>query len=265
MARIAKPGLSYYSIDTDKYQDIKIKRLKHAAGPAGVAVYDYILCEIYRVKGCFLEWDDSRVFDVANYFGMTESAVGEIVNLCCNVGLFDKAVRTSGGVLTSSSIQSRYAKICADAKRKDFEIPEFIKITPELIPKTPERISKTPDEVHIVKNSIVENSKEKKIIIPPEFEFLDYCLEQIPDTYHSLEFSLKAKYAAWIGDGWKDGHGKKITNWKTKILNTIPYLKQNATSKNNDHASRRASAEQLGNFADKALREYERGLNSPGD
>lgn len=46
-----KTGLSYYNVDTDRYQDMRIKRLKKDMGCRGVAVYDYILCEIYRVKG----------------------------------------------------------------------------------------------------------------------------------------------------------------------------------------------------------------------
>ena len=55
--------------------------------------------------------------------------------------------------------------------------------------------------------------------------FLDYCKELLKEKYQSFEFALKQKYAAWVEDGWKDGNGKPIKNWKTKIGNTIPYLK----------------------------------------
>jgi hypothetical protein len=54
MARPTKSGLAYFNIDTDRYQDTKIKRLKHKHGLAGMAVYDYLLCEIYRDKGFFI-------------------------------------------------------------------------------------------------------------------------------------------------------------------------------------------------------------------
>ena len=40
-----------------------------------------------------------------------------------------------------------------------------------------------------------------------------------------MEFALKAKYEAWVSDKWKDGNGKEIKNWQTKIKNTIPYLR----------------------------------------
>jgi len=64
-----KTGFDYYNVDTNRYQDMKIKRLKKSFGCNGVSVYDYILCEIYRVRGCFVEWDENTAFDVADYFG----------------------------------------------------------------------------------------------------------------------------------------------------------------------------------------------------
>ena len=70
-----KQGLAYYNVDTDRYSDRRIKRLKKAFGGVGIAVYDYILCEVYRDKGCGLEWDDDTAFDVADYFGLKESLV----------------------------------------------------------------------------------------------------------------------------------------------------------------------------------------------
>ena len=30
---------------------------------AGLAIYDYVLCEVYRVDGCGLVWDDDTAFD----------------------------------------------------------------------------------------------------------------------------------------------------------------------------------------------------------
>lgn len=36
--------------------------------------------------------------------------------------------------------------------------------------------------------------------------------------------ALELKYNSWVENGWKDGNQKKIVNWKSKLLNTIPYL-----------------------------------------
>ncbi len=118
-----KTGLNYYTVDTDRYQDRRIKRLKKDLGCKGIAVYDYILCEIYREHGCFLEWDANTAFDVAEYFGMKEEVVLEIVKYCGSVGLFEKGL-LSRGIITSASIQRRYMDMCVRAKRKVVIIPE---------------------------------------------------------------------------------------------------------------------------------------------
>ncbi len=78
-----------------------------------------------------------------------------------------------------------------------------------------------------IKTVIVKDKpiKKKEKPIPTLDEFLSYC-KSIPDiNYTPLEFSFKAKYEAWVSDGWKDGNGSEIVNWKTKIKNTIPFLK----------------------------------------
>lgn len=161
MSKENKKGLSYYSIDTDRYQDKRIKRLKHNFSVSGIAVYDYLLCEIYRVKGCFMEWDESTAFDVTEYFGLKESTVNEIVLYCGSVGLFDKEL-LSIGILTSLSIQSRYIRICKLAKRSDCEIPEKYKLFQEEIVKIREETPKYREEIDKEKNSTVKKSKEQE-------------------------------------------------------------------------------------------------------
>lgn len=157
-----KTGFSYYAVDTDRYQDIKVKRLKKDCGCAGIAVYDYILCEIYRVKGCFLEWDESTAFDVSEYFGLKENQVKEIVNYCCAVGLFDKELLTCESILTSTSIQIRYIDWSIKAKRKNIKIPEkYLKI-PEESRKIMEEYLKIPEGCRKVKKSKVKKEEIKK-------------------------------------------------------------------------------------------------------
>lgn len=36
--------------------------------------------------------------------------------------------------------------------------------------------------------------------------------------------ALKNKYDAWVVNGWKDGNSNKIKNWKSKLLQTMPYI-----------------------------------------
>lgn len=67
--------------------------------------------------------------------------------------------------------------------------------------------------------------KETKVNkdIPTYKTFLAYALYQKQTL---LEESVKFKYESWIANEWKDGNDKKITNWKSKLLNTIPFLKE---------------------------------------
>ena len=165
MARNQKIGFDFYRVDTDRYQDIRIKKLKKNYGCNGIAVYDYVLCEIYRVKGCFLEWDESTTFDVAEYFGLKENTVSEIMRYCGSVGLFDKEL-LSRGIVTSASIQKRYLDMCQSAKRANATIPEncnlITDVTNEKSISSEEMPISSEESTHsIVEYSIVEYSREK--------------------------------------------------------------------------------------------------------
>lgn len=191
-----KTGFSYYNTDTDRYQDLKIKRLKKDFGCNGIAVYDYILCEIYRVKGYFIAWDSNTAFDVADYFGLKENLVNDIVTYCCAVGLFDKELRTSEKILTSLSIQLRYVEMCTRSKRinvkvvKEYsKLPEETLKLPEESGKLPEESPKTPPDCRKVKKSKVKESKgDLKIIAKDEVSPLSK--DEIPislrDCYNHL-------------------------------------------------------------------------------
>ena len=153
-----KKGLAFYRLDTDRYQDKRIKRLRKDFKRDGVAIYDYILCEIYRVEGSFILWDESTAFDVADYWELKETVLSEIVNYCCAVGLFDKRLFTSERVLTSGSIQRRYAEICKKMKRTVI-IPEKYVIPPEVEAKIPEVEPEIPE---VFTQSREEKSREEK-------------------------------------------------------------------------------------------------------
>ena len=69
-----------------------------------------------------------------------------------------------------------------------------------------------------------ESQEAKKNSPPPLSDFLEYCKTITQFSFLEYEYSLKSKYQQWLDDGWKDGHGKKIKNWKNKIQNTYPFL-----------------------------------------
>ena len=181
-----KTGLLYYTSDTNRFkEDLRIKRLKKDMGCDGYAVYEYILNEIYRVRGCFLVWDESTAFDVAEYWGLKETKVNEIVRYCCAVGLFDKALLSNGNVLTSSSIQSRYVNMCIRAKRKEIIIPEQFDILPEECRKLLEESKKIPKvcrKVVKVKKEISLSREKEKTEIPEGYFTPDELVTKLSEN-----------------------------------------------------------------------------------
>ena len=80
----------------------------------------------------------------------------------------------------------------------------------------------------------IEKPKKSKKEIPTLDQFLNYVLT-IPEfapKFESLKYSIQSKYEQWIENGWKDGHGNEIKQWKTKLKNTLPHLKQLNTLQN---------------------------------
>ena len=239
MASINKTGLSYYTIDTDRYQDRRIKRLKKSFGCQGIAVYDYILCEIYRVQGCGSEWDEDTAFDVAEYFGLKESLVNEIVKYCGAVGLFD-ATLLSGGIVTSAAIQRRYLEMCTRAKRTNVVIPEKYKlpnlpeknaILPEEMPILPEKTENLPNDSGSSPNTRVikkeKKSKENKnkntlsltLSQPSESKEIDELLAQQRENIFSIFFfknfvkpeaEIENFITHYAANGWRRSGGIAI-------------------------------------------------------
>lgn len=95
--------------------------------------------------------------------------------------------------------------------------------------------------------------KKSKKQIPSLDEFLNYVLT-IPEfapKFESLKYSIQSKYEQWIENGWKDGHGNEIKQWKTKLKNTLPHLKplntlQNGTTKSFEQRAEEFTARILG-------------------
>ena len=69
--------------------------------------------------------------------------------------------------------------------------------------------------------SINKQETIEQIYIPEFTEFLQFAIEQISNINKD---EVKLKYESWKVNNWKDGNNKQIKNWKTKLLNTLPYI-----------------------------------------
>lgn len=63
--------------------------------------------------------------------------------------------------------------------------------------------------------------------IPTIEEFLNHA-QSIGSYDDQLISEVKNKYENWINNDWKNNFDRPITNWKSALKNTLPYLKNNA-------------------------------------
>ena len=88
MARPKKTGLDYFPLDVDFFTNKKIKILRAKYGIDGIAVFMFLLCEIYK-NGYFIIWDDDYKAVLADELHLTEEFVEQVILL-----LVDKSVMT---------------------------------------------------------------------------------------------------------------------------------------------------------------------------
>ncbi|ARV05558.1 hypothetical protein BTO04_02080 [Polaribacter sp. SA4-10] len=97
----------------------KIKRLIKNFSGNGFLIYSFILTEIYRDKGYFLEWDNDADFDIFEALNISENLVNEVVNYSCLIGLFNQELWEEKNIITTKNIQEFWAKVAKIVKRKN--------------------------------------------------------------------------------------------------------------------------------------------------
>lgn len=108
LARPRKDGVDYFPFDVDFFSDSKVKIVRSRYGSDGVAVYIYLLCEIYRDKGYYLQCNEDTDCLIASDLGMSIDKVGQIKAYLLGRSLFDNTLFRSAEVLSSRGIQRRF-------------------------------------------------------------------------------------------------------------------------------------------------------------
>lgn len=108
MARPQKKGLDYFPLDVDVFQDYKIKNLLSVFGAAGITLFFYVLCEIYRVDGYYLEVNDEFIPIVAEDLHIGFDDIENMLAEMLSLKLFDREIFDKYNIITSKDVQSRY-------------------------------------------------------------------------------------------------------------------------------------------------------------
>lgn len=168
-----KTGFDYFNIDTYRYLDLKIKRLKKVHGATGIAVYDYILSNIYRENGYFIDWSEHFCFDISDYFDLTEDLVNGIVRSCLEIELFSDYHFNKFSILTSKGIQARYNEMSKSCRRSGFEIAEEYEVTPHNVVKNAQNDVKTSQNAEeLVDSSAFLRIPPHNADIPPHSSYI---------------------------------------------------------------------------------------------
>lgn len=125
-----------------------------------------------------------------------------------------------------SNNQFSIVTIC---KYNEYQQNDNYKVTSKEQPSNNQVTSKEqPSNTTNTLPNVKKDNNVKQINIPDFEEFKIYALDKKSNI--CLE-NLKLKYDSWIENGWKNGNGKEIKNWKANLLNTLPYIKEKSFAK----------------------------------
>lgn len=172
MARTVDAGIEYVPLDTDIFQDRKIRRLQRKCGPYAPMVYVALLCSVYK-EGYYVKWDEDFAFDLADSIHIDEDTVNGVIIGCLEIGLLDAGMFETHRVITSYGIQKQYQAICEKSKRKSrvgryslLDQPDDDEVSSEEKPINPEEkrdeVEEKPINSGLMRQSKVKESKGKK-------------------------------------------------------------------------------------------------------
>ena len=272
MARPQKKGLDYFPFDVDFFADQKIKILKSRFGTDGLAIYVYLLCEIYKNNGYYINYDEDYQFIIQDDLNLNENVVEQIMEFLFNRSLLEKILVKSDTFITSKAIQRRFQEAIKLRKKpvvvnpnlwllSDEETLGCIKVN---IYQGLSEINTDKSEINTIKESKVKKRKEKQskdFVSSAALQTLDtseYFIALILNTgdfylvrhnevdeYRSLYPAVDVEQELRSMCGWlkanpknrktKNGIERFINSWlkKTQDRGGVGYGKRRSVSANN--------------------------------
>ena len=214
----------YFSHDYNSRNDEKIKKLIRKHGMQGYGIFWAIVEELYNNANALHLDYDGIAFDLR-----TESEI--IKSVLHDFDLFVFNGDNFGSLSVQNRINNRQDK---SQKARDSAYSRWNK----------NKIDANAVQTQSDSNAIKERKgkeikgKESKESKPSIDEFLSFCKEDMIKNgmnFSLYEYSLKSKFLSWVENDWKDGNNKPIKSWKSKIRNTIPFLKPISLTTSNSY------------------------------
>ena len=199
----------YFSHDYNSRNDKKIIKLSMKHGVSGIGIYWCIVEMLYEESGYLNVNEYERIsYELRTDYEIVKSVIQDF-----------ELFKTDGDLFYSESALNRLN----ERSEKSQKARESINKRWNKIKNNTNVIRTNNDSNTIkVKESKVKENKVKEVFIPDFLEFKNYAFENQKNTDENL---LTLKYKSWVENGWKDGYNKPIKIWKSKLLNTLQYLK----------------------------------------
>jgi len=201
----------YFSHDYNARNDSKVVNLLMKKGLSGIGLYWCLSEMLYECNGFIMLNECERI---AFELRINENEIFNIIN---EFDLFkkDKKKFWSDTILKRLDLRKEKSEKAKQSALVRWNNANAI------------RMQNDSNAIKEKKSKVKEN--KVNILIPSFLEFKNYVLEK--ESLIDLK-ALKFKYDSWIENNWQTGKDKKITNWKTTILNTLQYLPKTETKQN---------------------------------
>lgn len=218
MGRPIKNHCDYFSHDANMRNHRKVKALRNKY-QNGYAIWNMLLEYLTGIDGNTFENSDIEFELMSGDFGVSVTEIRDVVNYCISLEmLFMK-----DGFVFSESLNERLAPVYEKRGRLKELSKKQLRVNGKFTASNADAngVSVTEKPQTKVKETKV-NKREKGI--PPDFEeFLNYAIEKKPLADKE---QLRFKYQSWVENGWATGKNNPILNWKSTLLNTLPYINE---------------------------------------
>lgn len=195
----------YFSHDYNSRNDVKIKKLLSKHGLLGYGIFWAIIEELYNNTNVLPLDYDTISYDLR----IDKSVLISVIN---DYDLFVFDGDTFGSLSVERRLKERDER---SHKARQSVLKRWNKA------KEDTNVLQSNNEPNTIKE--IKGNEIKGKDIPDFNSFLSYAIKQKPNVDTE---AVKFKYESWIENNWKDGYGIEIINWKNKLLNTLPHIKE---------------------------------------
>ena len=200
---------------------------------------------------------DTELFDDSWFMALKKDAKLlwiYLITKCDHAGIIDinkKLVETQTGIKSYETVSEQLGNRLIHIRENYYFIPKYIEFQYPDFPRSNVRQQQSAIKIlekfglfvdgkltvnkDLPKSYEYVNDNDNVYKIPEFNEFLEYAIIKKPNIDKE---ALRNKYDAWIENDWKDGNDKEIKNWKSKLNNTLPYIKTNIQDEEREKVSK---------------------------